>query len=98
DRPINEGGNRLGLDAAIAEDVFGAGIERHDAVEHAGMGVAVELDEDLAFAHDFDRRGGNTLPTQRAGAGRRTDWKSVPRNPIPRCRVGLVWRFEKVSP
>ena len=40
-----------GLHRAVAEDQIGAGIDRHDAIEHARLGVAIELNENLALFH-----------------------------------------------
>ena len=54
-RPAREDGavdhvaDLLRLDAAVAEHLVGTGIDGHDAVEDAGVRVAVELDEDFAL-------------------------------------------------
>ena len=55
DRAVDQALHLLRLDAAVAEDFVGPGIDGDDAVEDAGVRVAVELDEDLAFVHAFDQ-------------------------------------------
>ena len=45
-QPWTSGIDVLRRDAAVAEDVLRAGIDRDDAVEHARQRVGVELDED----------------------------------------------------
>ena len=56
-RPAREDGSMyqiahlLGLDAGVAEEVLGAGIDGHNPVEDAGLRIAVELDEDFSLIH-----------------------------------------------
>ena len=46
---VNESHHVLRRDAAIAEDVLHAGIDCDNAIEHAGEGICVELDQDGGF-------------------------------------------------
>ena len=39
------------LHVAVAKQLVDAGIDRHHGVEHAGLRVAIELHQDLGFAH-----------------------------------------------
>ena len=54
DGAVDEVAHLLRLDAAVAEHLVGAGVDGDDAVEDAGVRIAVELDEDGAFVHAAD--------------------------------------------
>ena len=48
DRAVHQIAHGVFGDAAVAHDVIGAAIARDNAIEHAGMNRAVELNEELA--------------------------------------------------
>ena len=51
DRAVHEIADGLLGDAAVAQDFVGAGVERDNAIEDAGVRRAVELQEDFAHRH-----------------------------------------------
>jgi hypothetical protein len=53
DGTVDQPGDLLGLDAAIAEQLVGAGVNGDHAIKDAGVRIAVELDEDSALFHDW---------------------------------------------
>src|SRR5260370_34649820 len=55
------------FDAAVAENLIRTSIDGNDAVEHAGLRIAVQLNKDLAFVHS-DSAGGGLIPARILGA------------------------------
>src|SRR5262249_12392641 len=66
DGPVDQVAHLLRLDAAVAENLVGTGVDGHDTVEDAWLWVAVNLDENLAFVHDSILRGEHVRPAPRA--------------------------------
>src|SRR5262249_21071017 len=70
DRPMHKRLNRLGRDAAIAEDLVDVRIDRHHAVEHAGLRIRIELDQDALHVDARDGRRGWRIEDGRRDRGR----------------------------
>ena len=49
--PVDQVANLFRLDAAVAEDLVGAGIDGHHSVEDTRLRIAVDLDEDFTLVH-----------------------------------------------
>ena len=52
DSPVYQVAHLLRPDAAVAEHLVRARVDGDDAIEHAGLRIGVELDQNLALVHD----------------------------------------------